>query len=99
MDKVLELSDFFPAFSLENEMSGLGARVKDLRRRKGYTQAELSDKSGVTLGSLKRFEQTGEISLRHLWKIAEALECEKELTNLFAHVPLTRKGIWGDDNA
>ena len=99
MNKVLELSDFFPVFSLEKEMLALGKRVKDVRRRRGYTQAEMGDRSGVSLASIKRFERTGEISLRHLWKIAEALECEKELIELFAHVPPTRKEIWGEEDA
>lgn len=45
---------------------------------------QLSDKSGVSLGSLKRFEQTGEISLASLVALAEALGCEDDLRGLFA---------------
>jgi len=98
MKKVIELSDFFPVFSLEKEMVSLGHRVKELRKRNGYTQAEMSDRSGVTLASIKRFERTGEISLRHLWQIAVALEYQGELQRLFAAVLPTRKEIWGEEN-
>ena len=44
-------------------------------------------KSGVSLGSLKRFEQTGEISLQSFTKLAIALEVEGELESLFIEVP------------
>jgi len=40
-------------------------RAKFKARRKGlkYTQDELATRSGVSLGSLKRFESSGKISL------------------------------------
>ena len=44
-------------------------------------------RSGVSLGSVKRFEQSGEISLQSLTKIAIALGVEDELLNLFDDVP------------
>ncbi len=65
------------------------ANVKALRKRKKISQTMLSAKSGVSLGSIKRFEQTGEISLQSLTKIAIALETEKELEGLFSDVPFT----------
>ena len=62
-------------------------RMAKLRKRKKLTQKELSVKAGVSLGSLKRFEQSGEISLQSLTKIAIALEVEGELESLFGQVP------------
>lgn len=44
----------------------LANRFKSLRRQKKIPQAALAEKSGVSLGSLKRFEQTGQISLESL---------------------------------
>ena len=44
---------------------------------------KLADKSGVSLGSLKRFERTGEISLSSLLKIALVLDSLKEFERLF----------------
>ncbi|MDO4304130.1 MAG: helix-turn-helix transcriptional regulator [Bacillota bacterium] len=58
-----------------------------LRKRKKLTQKKLSAKAGVSLGSLKRFEQSGEISLQSLTKLAIALEVEGELETLFNDVP------------
>lgn len=48
------------------------------------TQAELSRRAGVSLGSLKRFEQTGNISLDSLIKIAFVLNCQEDFESLFA---------------
>ncbi|HFU74811.1 MAG TPA: XRE family transcriptional regulator, partial [Arcobacter sp.] len=36
---------------------------------------ECATRSGVSLGSLKRFERTGQISLESLLKLAFVLEC------------------------
>lgn len=48
----------------------------------------MSELSGVSLGSVKRFEQSGEISFLSLIKIATALGLSKELQHLFEDVPL-----------
>lgn len=65
----------------------IAEKMKRLRKRKRITQKELAKKSGVSLGSIKRFEQSGEISLRALTKIAIALDVENELESLFENVP------------
>ena len=66
--------------------SGISARFIRLRRRKKISQKDLAVRSGVSLGSLKRFEQTGEISLQSLTKLAIALEVEDELDLLFSTI-------------
>ena len=65
----------------------IAERMFQLRKRKKLSQKNLALRSGVSLGSLKRFEQTGEISLQSLTKIAIALEVEGELEELFSKVP------------
>lgn len=49
--------------------------LKHRQRRKQLklSQAELAERSGVSLGSLKRFEQTGQISFESLLKLAHVL--------------------------
>ena len=58
-----------------------------LRKRKKILQRDLALKSSVSYASIKRFEQTGEISLGSLTKIAIALDVDKQLDNLFDNVP------------
>lgn len=48
------------------------------------TQATLAATSGVSLGSLRRFEQIHEISLGSLIAVAFALGCESDFDALFA---------------
>ena len=54
-----------------------------LRKEKDLTQQELAEKSGVSYGSIKRFERFGKISFESLLKIAEALERLDEFETLF----------------
>ena len=78
--------DFTEVTPLEINM-GIAKRVRALRKRRKISQAKMSELSGVSLGSLKRFESTGEISLLSLTKIAIALGVQSELKGLFADVP------------
>lgn len=65
----------------------IAQKIVRLRKRKKITQKQLAARSGVSLGSLKRFEQSGETSLQSLTKIAIALDVENELEDLFNNVP------------
>lgn len=65
----------------------LADRVRNIRRRRSISQQKLANISGVSYGSLKRFEQTGQISLLSLTRIAMALDIAGELRNLFTEVP------------
>ena len=47
------------------------------------TREGLAKRSGVSLGSLKRFEQTGEISLKSLLKLALVVERLDDFDQLF----------------
>lgn len=61
----------------------IAKNVKKRRKELRITQEEFAKKSGVSFGSIKRFENTGEISLLSLVKIAIILNCENELLELF----------------
>ncbi len=55
--------------------NGMQIRLKRRRKTLKLTQQELFLRSGVSLGSLKRFENSGLIFLESLLKIALVLEC------------------------
>ena len=82
----MDMFDFLEATPDEIN-KGFAARVRTVRKRRKISQVKLSEKSGVSLGSVKRFESTGEISLLSLTKIAIALNVEQELKQLFSNVP------------
>lgn len=61
----------------------IAKRMQARRKEKKISQVKLSEYSDVSLGSIKRFERTGEISLSSLVKIAYALGYEDDFENLF----------------
>lgn len=55
--------------------AGIAGRFKARRLAMNLTQEELAVRSGVTLGSLKRFERRGLIALDSLLNLALVLNC------------------------
>lgn len=51
----------------------IAKKARDKRLKLNLSQQTLSQKSGVSYGTLKKFEQKGQISLESLLKIAVAL--------------------------
>ena len=58
--------------------------VRAYRKKQGYSLKRLSELSGVSYGSLKRFESIGEVSLKSLLKIAIVLDCTDAFADLFS---------------
>lgn len=69
--------------TLEEVARDLAARVREMRLRRGWKQTTLAERSGVTLGSLRRFEGSGRISLRNLTRLAFALNRLDDMEALF----------------
>lgn len=61
----------------------IARRVVASRLALGWTRAELAERSGIAIDTLKRFEQTGQVSLERLLKIAVALDALREFNALF----------------
>ena len=70
----------------EETILTLAQRFRRIRKRRGLTQLQLSEKSNVSYGSIKRFETSGQISLISLTKLCVALGCVDEIHNLFSNV-------------
>lgn len=61
--------------------------MKLLRKRKGITQKRLSELTGVSYASIKRFEETGNINFISLTKIAIELDAVEGVKDLFTEIP------------
>jgi len=61
----------------------LVSRLRKRRREGKISQAALAERSGVSLGSIKRFEYEGEIQLTSLLRIAVVLGYEADFDKLF----------------
>lgn len=62
---------------------GVAGRFRNARRMAKISQMTMAERSGVSLGSIKRFERTGEISLSSLIKLAMVLGYEEDFNDLF----------------
>ena len=62
----------------------IAMNVRALRKSRKLSLKHLSEMSGVSYGSMKRFESTGEIALVSLLKIAIVLDCADAFEGLFA---------------
>ena len=51
----------------------LGDRLKALRLQAGLKRTTLADRSGMSARTLQRFEDTSEVSLKNLLRLAHAL--------------------------
>jgi len=65
----------------------LADRVREARIAMELKQKTLADRSGVTLATLRRFEQKGEISLKYLMRICNALGRLDEFDQLLKPPP------------
>lgn len=79
-DIKINLDNFNPSFIAKN----IEDNYKKRRLELNLSQIALSVKSGVSLGSIKRFENCSEISLKHLLMIALALQATEEFYSLFS---------------
>lgn len=84
LDNILYMNYNFLDIKTPKEIQmEIAKNVRRKRKELKLTQEEFAKKSGVSFGSIKRFENTGEISLFSLVKIAIVLDCENELMELF----------------
>lgn len=74
-------------YSIEKLPSDILAEIamkhRKLRKMAKLSQAELADRSGVSLGSVKRFERTGQVSLESLLRLASILGRLDDFNSLF----------------
>jgi len=76
------LDDFNPkAIAME-----IARNMKQRRLEADLSQQALAKRSGVSLGTLKRFEIQSEISIKHLLMIAVALGATDEFHKLFTQI-------------
>lgn len=60
----------------------LAEKIRTLRKQLKMSQEEMAERSGVSLGSLKRFENSGKISLESLLKMMHLLGRLNEFDNI-----------------
>lgn len=93
IDKYIDTRDIIMTFNQNNEVHVLlktpaevqkefALRAKALRLDMNLTQAGLAARVGISVGTLKRFEKSGEIQFNHLLRIALVLDRLPEFDRL-----------------
>ncbi|WP_294730449.1 helix-turn-helix domain-containing protein [uncultured Faecalibaculum sp.] len=77
---MIDLSLFHTPEEAQQEVA---KRCRQRRKELRYTQAELARRSGMSLSSYKRFEQTGEIAFSSLCRVAHVLDSLEDIEALF----------------
>ena len=88
MKKRFYVSDFAEVATIQSITYDLVERFKKRRKEAGLTQKELSERSGVSYGSIRRFESSGDVSLHSLLKISMEICCLENFNVLFKNIAL-----------
>lgn len=64
-------------------LEAIAQKHKILRKQQGLSQQELAKRSGVSYGSIKRFETSGQISFESLLKLALILNRMNDFDLIF----------------
>lgn len=84
-----DIGQFVETLTEQSVTNGIVERMKIRRKQMKLSQRQLSQKSGVTYASIRRFETTGDISLASLLKIAHALDALKDFESIFKGQAIT----------
>ena len=83
MKNNIDISMFVNVNTVEATTCNLVNRFKQRRKELKLSQKELSKRTDVSYGSIKRFEHKGDISLSSLLKLANTLGTLNEFNDLF----------------
>ena len=78
-----DISKILDRYNPHKVSKEIAVKAKQLRLAMNITQQQLASKSGVSLGSIKRFEGTGKISLQNLLQLAVVLDAVDDFLQLF----------------
>ena len=89
MKEMYDINDFVSVPTESKTTNDLVERFKKRRKELKLSQKELSNRSGVSYASIRRFESNGEISLTSLIKLANAIDCLNDFDELFKNAKIS----------
>jgi transcriptional regulator with XRE-family HTH domain len=84
MENKFDIGQFVPVLTLEQARCDLVNRFHSRRKELHYSQRKLSAISGVSYGSIRRFENTGEIALSSLLRLADVMGYLEDFESVFS---------------
>lgn len=89
MKRIPSITDFVPVITVNSMKSSLKDRFRLRRKELKLSQQILAKRSGVSYGSIRRFESRGEVSLTSLLRMSQAMGLIEEFNQLF-QLPLIK---------
>lgn len=83
-DNMLSVLEGYMSDNADDVARQLASDFRHRRVEKGFTRKQMSERSGVAISNIVRFEQKGLISLKNLIGLAMALGYAAEVKNIFA---------------
>ena len=77
------MNDFYIHKNSKNVLKELSVKARSLRKIHKWNQEEMARRANMSLGSYKRFEQSGQISLESLLNIAFVFDRLNEFEGIF----------------
>ncbi len=78
-----DLRNFVDCKTVDTQIEDIRKRFITLRKKMKFSREELSKLSNVSYASIRRFEDTGEISFTSLLELAKSLNTLDDFDNLF----------------
>lgn len=84
MDNILSIMKLYSIDKVPSQIQQeMANKFREIRKIKKISQTQLANDSGVSHGSIKRFEQTGQISLESLLKLAHLFDRLDDFDSVF----------------
>ena len=84
-----DISDFVSTLTEQSEKESVAKRFVLRRKELKLTQKQLAARSGVSYATVRRFEQSGNVSFAALLAMARVIDCLADFEELFAHQKIT----------
>jgi transcriptional regulator with XRE-family HTH domain len=83
MKRIPSITDFLPVITVNSMKASLKDRFRLRRKELKLSQQNLAKRSGISYGSIRRFESSGEVSLTSLLRMSQAMGLIDEFDPLF----------------
>jgi transcriptional regulator with XRE-family HTH domain len=83
MKRIPSITHFLPVITVNSMKASLKDRFRLRRKELKLSQQNLAKRSGVSYGSIRRFESSGEVSLTSLLRMSQAMGLIDEFDPLF----------------
>ncbi len=97
MKNNFDISGFVEALTEQKVKENLSKRFIERRKEAKISQVTLAEKSGISYASIRRFENSGEISLSSLLKLANVLNYLTDFEKLFSTIQISNLKDYNND--